>query len=121
MSTLAFLLDVPKEQLEFRRFCAWSLFLGLEALAVARDSILRKRVLKVSRTEMAEIFERVEVALADDGALRALFESFTVKLGWPKAGTVARKALDFPEWLLKLYRGPLDAKSLTELGLASSR
>ncbi len=117
---LAFLLDVPKEQLEFRRFCAWSLFLGLEALAVARDSILRKRVLKVTRTEMQSIFDRVELALADDHALSALFVSCTHKLGWPKAGSVARKALDFPEWLLKLYRGPLDAKSLAELGVASS-
>jgi len=119
LGALDFLIDVPKEQLEFRRFCAWSLFLGLEALSVARDSLRSQRVLKVSRADMSDIFMRVEGALSDDVALRALFASFAQKLGWPKKGIVSLKVLDFPDWLLKLYRGPLDARSISELGVAS--
>ena len=119
LGALDFLIDVPKEQLEFRRFCAWSLFLGLEALSVARDSLRSQRVLKVSRADMSDIFMQVEGALSDDVALRALFASFAQKLGWPKKGIVSLKVLDFPDWLLKLYRGPLDARSISELGVAS--
>lgn len=116
---LDFLLDVPKEQIEFRRFCAWSLFLGLEALSVARNSLLRKKVLKVPRAEMAAVLEKVEGALDDDNALRSLFESFASKLGWPKSLPHPRTALEFPAWMLGLYRGPLDSNSLNELGLTA--
>lgn len=117
---LDFLLDVPKEQIEFRRFCAWSLFLGLEALSVARNSLRRKSVLKVPRAQMQLVLEKVEGALEDDGAMRSLFESFTQKLGWPPKGlAIPLSAREFPEWMLQLYRGPLDSKSLAELGLSA--
>ncbi len=114
---LAFLLDLPKEQPEFRRFCAWSLFLGLEALSVARQSIFQNKVLKVPRAEMEALLVAVENALSDDGALRGLFQGFAAKLGWPKVGLGVRKSVEFPQWLLQLYRGPLDSRSLAELGV----
>ena len=116
---LGFLLEVPKEQIEFRRFCAWSLFLGLQALNVARDSLLRKRVLKVPRTQMQEMLEEVEVALADDHRLRSLFDRFAGKLGWPKGLSLKRGSVEMPDWLLRLYHGPLDSKSLQELGITA--
>lgn len=120
VKALDFLLDLPKEQIEFRRFCAWSLFLGLEALRVARQSLLRQRVLKVPRAEMETVLLKVEEALGDDSALRSLFALGASKLGWPKEVSVAaRKAVEFPEWLLTLYRGPLDSKSLIELGVSA--
>ncbi len=114
---LDFLLIVPKEQLEFRRFCAWSLFLGLEALSTARASITKGEILKVPRLEVDSIIEKVESALTDDKALSQLFESFTDRLGWKKNSTIARKALELPDWITKLYRGPLDSNSLTALGI----
>lgn len=117
---LDFLIDLPKEQIEFRRFCAWSLFLGLEALSVARDSLLRQRVLKVPRAEMATLLEKVEGALPDDGALRALFQSFAARLGWPKSLPQPHSASDFPNWMLELYRGPLTSQNLLELGLTAA-
>ena len=116
---LDFLLDVPKEQLEFRRFCAWSLFLGLEALSVARNSMKRNKVLKVPRAEMENIITNVEFALSDDGALRTLFNLFAQKLGWPKGVTPASAGPELPDWLFKLYRGPLNPQSLLELGITA--
>jgi phytoene/squalene synthetase len=114
---LDFLLDVPKEQIEFRRFCAWSLFLGLQALSVARESLLRKRVLKVPRGDMEDVFAKVEVALDDDVAMRSLFDSFAAQLGWPKRLPLPHVAREFPEWIRHLYHGPLDSQSMNELGL----
>jgi phytoene/squalene synthetase len=111
-----FLLTVPAEQLEFRRFCAWSLFLGLEALSVARESLQRQQVLKVPREEMHNILEQVENALVDERALRSLFASFTHKLGWPKT-TARLSPPQPPEWFCQVYRGPLSLESLGALGI----
>jgi hypothetical protein len=95
------------------------LFLGLEASIVARNYMLRKKFLKVPPAEIAAVLEKVEGALDDDKALRSLFESFASKLGWPKSLPHPRAALEFPAWMLSLYRGPLDSKSLGELGLTA--
>lgn len=117
VQALDFLIEIPTEQIEFRRFCAWSLFLGLEALSVARDSIARERVLKVPRGEMQALLEKVEGALHDEKELRSLFDNFRDRLGWNKPVPKSGASVEFPEWLLKLYRGPLGRASLMELGL----
>lgn len=114
-----FLLDLPREQIEFRRFCAWSLFMGLEAMSVARNSLLKNRVLKIPRAELETLLIKVEEALADDGALRSLFSFFTSKLGWPKTLPRTQVTPAFPDWLLKIYPGPLNSASLAQLGVTS--
>lgn len=119
-SALEFLLEIPFEQMEFRRFCAWSLFLGLESLNVARRSVRERRILKVGRDRTQEILAQVESGLADNGALRALFGSFQEKLGWVRgvAREPLQKSREVPSWLLSLYRGPLDVAALCQLGMA---
>ncbi len=117
-SALEFLLDLPKEQVEFRRFCAWSLFLGLEALNVARRSVVEQRVIKVGRDRANELLVEVESGLNDDGALRSLFGSFQEKLGWVRAVASSPIQQEIPTWLLSLYRGPLSAASMSQLGMA---
>ncbi len=116
---LNFLLQVPVAQHEFRRFCAWSLFLGLEALNVARESVRQRMVLKVPRQAMQQILERVETALADDHALRALFADLTQKLGWPlPQSKPSVKTEEMPAWFFNYYKGLLNPSSLRELGVA---
>ena len=119
-SALEFLLALPKEQIEFRRFCAWSLFLGLEALRVARRSLVEKQVLKVPRRQMEELFVNIEACLSDDGGMRQLFQSLTERLGWVAAEPGERGAAVVPAWFSDLYRGPLEPLSLSQLGVASS-
>ncbi len=97
---LDFLLDIPSEQIEFRRFCAWSLFLGLEALNVARRSIGEQRVLKIARRRTDEILEQVEDNLQDNNGLKQLFVSFKDNLGW--AANHAAFAGDVPRSLNQL-------------------
>lgn len=111
-NALEFLVALPARQTEFRRFCAWSLFLGLEALAVARRSLNENRVLKVQRRKMEEILGAVEEALGDEGALRQLFARGTD--GW--SGEVVATAGP-PAWFLPLYPGVLDQDALAELGV----
>lgn len=119
---LEFLLALPKEQIEFRRFCAWSLFLGLEALRVARRSLREKKILKVSRQRTEELLFAIEPSLSDDLRLRQLFESQTEGLGWSASLSAARRShevstVDGPGWLLKLYHGCLDTGHLCQLGV----
>ncbi len=118
-SALDFLLAVPVEQIEFRRFCAWSLFLGLESLSVARRSLVEKTVLKVSRTRTQELLGEVEVRLQDDSALRRLFAVFCERLGW-RAPVRVHNAVEVPDWLVKVYCGLLDVNSLKSLGISST-
>jgi hypothetical protein len=116
---MAFLAELPGEQMEFRRFCAWSLFLGLEALLVARRSLTENRVLKVSRARTEELLAAVEDTLADNNGLLKLFETLSEKLGWVPAVTAqAARSVPVPEWLLRLYHGPLEPPSLSQLGVA---
>jgi len=97
---LDFLLHIPFEQVEFRRFCAWSLFLGLEALNAARRSLTEKRVIKIARQRTDEILSEVEANLADNNRLSAMFQVFKEKLGW--ANLPAAFAGDRPRSLAQL-------------------
>jgi phytoene/squalene synthetase len=115
-----FLLSLPSEQIEFRRFCAWSLFLGLEAVSAARASLSAGRIFKVSRDKATEIVGAVEEALADDRRLAQMFTQALEKLGWARAAGPAAVSAVLPEWLLRLYRGRLQPTGLSELGLAIS-
>lgn len=113
-SALDFLLALPKEQMEFRRFCAWSLFLGLESLSVARRSVDEQKVVKVPRERAELLLGEVESRLTDDRALQSLFKSFGERLGWSRV-SVWPRSLEVPSWILQVYRGLLDSNSLKGL------
>jgi phytoene/squalene synthetase len=114
---LAFLTELPREQKEFRRFCAWSLFLGLESLIAARDSLSRGETIKVSRERMQELIEDVEIRLDDDAELAHLFDRLCARLGWAAPESLSVGAEAVPQWLLDLYQGPLEPGSLSQLGV----
>lgn len=90
---LEFILDIPAEQPEFRRFCAWSLFLGLEALNSARRSMGEQRVIKVARKRTEEIVQEVENNLLNNVALKKMFQSFKDNLGWVSMGDDTPRSL----------------------------
>lgn len=115
----AFLEALPIEQVEFRRFCAWSLFLGLESLVVARESVRQYQVLKVARGRAEQIIADVEEALQTSSpqVLRELFQRATAKLGWPTVPSPVSTGYLVPEWFGNLYRGLLNPQSLAALGI----
>lgn len=112
---IEFLSEVPVEQMEFRRFCAWSLFLGLETL----------RAKKLTRKETESILAEVEESLADNGKLKNLFNSFSSRLGWAISGAKL-KAGDMEgvgvfaevQWIKDLYKGGLKPNSFKALGMS---
>lgn len=113
-----FLVDLPKEQIEFRRFCAWSFFLGLEAIYASKASVQAQSVIKVSREKAAEIVASVEDALNDGNSLRSLGTAAFEKLGW--RGGVDRTPMHstLPSWLIEFYAGGLKTVTLQELDLS---
>lgn len=117
---LEFLLTLPPGQVEFRRFCAWSLFLGLEAVNASRASVSARTVVKVSRDKATEIIAAVEEALSDNGALTAMFLQALKPLGWVRSAQATVSGKTVPEWLLRFYRGRLQPSTLLELGISSS-
>lgn len=114
-----FLLQLPAEQIEFRRFCAWSLFLGLESVSAARASLNARKVLKVSRDRTTEIIGAVEDALNNDRAMLDLFNAALQRLSWTRSTGLAASPAVLPDWLLRFYRGRLQAPGLQQLGLAT--
>lgn len=111
MRAFEFLLSVPAEQIEFRRFCGWSLFLGLESVGVAGPGA----VIKVPRARAEEIVTDVDGALKDDMRLRALFDTAFAKIGWDKMTKTVNSPVVIPEWLYGIYQGYLSRESLSDV------
>jgi phytoene/squalene synthetase len=78
--SLAYLEGLPEQQPEFRRFCAWSLFLGLETLNGLRQFGQNK----VARDVVERVFTRVEEGfLSRELGLRGYFEELARQI-WPE-------------------------------------
>lgn len=109
---LQFLTDLPLEQVEFRRFCAWSLFMGLASL--------RKKE-KLTRDETQEVIQSVEENLQDNQGLLNLFINAAQALGWKafdSQGQDSKKPAEIPPWFLNLYKGQLPPERLVSLGIS---
>jgi phytoene/squalene synthetase len=117
---LDFLCSIPKEQVEFRQFCAWSLFLGLETLRTARASFWRRTLVKISRAHTQKLLAKVDSMIIDNKKLREFFFSQAKRLNWEFSSNQGKTHLgQSPEWLPELYRGQLDSESLVKLGLGA--
>jgi len=115
---LEFLCSIPNEQVEFRQFCGWSLFLGLETLILSRASFLKRVVMKVSRPQTEKLMARVDEVIRDNQRLKDFFFEQAGRLSWDFS-TVKVTDGRSPEWLSQLYRGRLDSLSLARLGVGS--
>jgi phytoene/squalene synthetase len=114
---LDFLCSIPTEQVEFRQFCGWSLFLGLETLVVARASFWKKALIKISRDHTKKLLAHVDAIVIDNEKLRAFFYAQSQQLGWDYSVAAPQPVTPSPEWLADIYRGQLDRQSLLRLGV----
>lgn len=108
---LDFLTELPLEQVEFRRFCAWSLFMGLASL---------KKKEKLTRGETEGIILSVEEKLQDNQGLVNLFLRAAQALGWKADDSKTSKLQEgqVPAWFLGLYQGQLKPEGLATLGIS---
>jgi hypothetical protein len=114
---LEFLCSIPAEQIEFRQFCGWSLFLGIETLVVAKANSLKRMLSKISRTETSHLLEQIDAMITDNSRLKDFFFQRASQLNWPTA-QANLGGEESPDWLTQIYRGRLDRQSLSKLGLA---
>jgi len=108
-----FLEEIPLRHVEFRRFCAWSLFLGLESLK--GDSK------KLSRRQTEQVLLQVEENLQDAPALRNHFSHVFEALGGEfSASPIQERGLkpSAPAWIEELYQGELKPLEMGALGLS---
>lgn len=115
VEAFAFLTDLPQSQPEFRRFCTWSLMLGLEAVKYARESRSQGHVIKVPRARTEELIGEIEGVLDNPDELRALFDLLMANLGWDVVPAGKKPTQEPPEWLKSLYRGELNSEHLAQL------
>jgi phytoene/squalene synthetase len=113
---LEFLCSIPENQVEFRQFCGWSLFLGLETLIFSRASFLKRIAMKISRPQTEKLLAHVDDMIRDNQRLKAFFFEQAQRLNWDFSAVPAVQTTS-PEWLSRLYRGRLDGRSLSKLGL----
>lgn len=105
-----FLSELPLEQVEFRRFCAWSLFMGLNSMGRSK---------KPTRPETEDLLLQVEERLQDNAKLKELFKTFSEKLDWKESSLPrARAELAAPGWLMGLYKGKLESVAVGSLGIS---
>lgn len=116
---LDFLCSIPAEQVEFRQFCGWSLFLGLETLMNARGSFLSKIFRRISRDKTRKLLDEVDRVVSDNQRLREFFFSQTRALGWDFSQGMISPGGASPNWFSSHYRGRLDSESLLQLGIGS--
>ncbi len=64
-SALKYILAIPKDDLGYRTFCGWSLFLGLASLAAPGG--------KVSREALEPLLGRIRALVADNGQIERAF------------------------------------------------
>jgi hypothetical protein len=110
---IEFLTELPLEQVEFRRFCAWSLFMGIDSL---------KREVKPTRPETEDLLVVVEENLQDNLRLNELFKTLTTPMGWvhssPKAQKLTHPEGPAPSWMMGLYKGQLGSRAVGSLGIS---
>ena len=107
---------LPASRLDYRVFCAWSLFLGLKTLPVLAES--NPAVVKIERSETEALFRKVEDFAGDTQRLRIEFENLVSAV--PQSKSLPAEAMGsslVPGWFSQSYFGSLSAPDLQTLGL----
>ncbi len=115
---LRYIEAMPRSRVDYRVFCAWSLFLGLRTLPLLKSG----QALKLERTETEQLFRDLENWVQSDtlryefGQLLAAADlgenSKAVLISTRNTGAIA-----LPDWFKQSYSGLLTASDIQALGL----
>ncbi|MFN8943497.1 MAG: squalene/phytoene synthase family protein, partial [Pseudobdellovibrionaceae bacterium] len=67
---------IPKHLNDFKLFCSWALFLGLNALSDMVSSSEKSNQTKISREQAKQLFGQLKTMITDGISLKALYHQF---------------------------------------------
>jgi phytoene/squalene synthetase len=67
--SLRYLTALPADEIGYRTFCAWSLFLGLASMPWIQESFEKGGGIKIPRDATQALLEEIEAIVGDDGAI----------------------------------------------------
>lgn len=116
---------LPIEQVAYRVFCLWSLFLGLRTLPILKTHLKTQSSgqleTKIPREETLSIFKQIENTASD---LITIRESFDELIGqvFPKANNFAvfeQNSASLEKWAPRFYTGVLSSEDFKSLKMAN--
>jgi phytoene/squalene synthetase len=121
---LQYLLSLPQDEVGYRTFCGWSLFLGVASLPWITQAFESKHQTKIPRALTQTLLTSLEGIIQDNEALMKGFEEFLSFLPEGECHSVASCApgssansRDDGSWFLGLTRGTLGMTEMTQLGM----
>jgi farnesyl-diphosphate farnesyltransferase len=89
LPALEYTLAIPAEEPGLRLFCLWPLFFAVLTLSALQGNpqVFEAEPVKISRTQVAEVVAATQAQVADDTALRSLFEQYGGRLKSPSPAT----------------------------------
>lgn len=114
-----YLVSIPREQKEYRLFCAWSLFLGLASLPFIQRSWMAGIFGKIPRMFTEKLLHSVEMVIDDNQALLRLFQEQLPELPQLSRNLASGVPglVDF-SWFDSIYEGSMSPAHRRALGLA---
>ncbi len=116
-AALKYLLQIPSQQVGYRIFCAWSLFLGLFTLPRLVRTEGQDKISRPSRLQTWNFLRKVESRITDDAALMELFDELMRRADLPTvlpdldSSSLSLQILRDPthkfSWVKKCYMGRL--------------
>ncbi|MCB0414567.1 MAG: squalene/phytoene synthase family protein [Bdellovibrionales bacterium] len=119
LGSFRYLESIPLELKNYRLFCAWSLFIGLQSLPVIQEGFKKNVVKKLSRTKTLILVQRIKSSISHPTEIKALFDQLldSTNLGDIEVSPV--EVVSDHREILKMpyYSGDLTRNELVQLGV----
>lgn len=118
LGALRYIESIPREQLNYRVFCLWSLFLGLATLPLLKTQTEQMLEPKLSREMSRALFDEIAGRAGDGDWVRQTFIELFENAGLEKEIAPREPGVDTaPSWFQKAYQGQLVPHDLAALGV----
>jgi hypothetical protein len=122
IGALNYLIALPNDEVGYRTFCAWSLFLGLASLPWIEKDYTQGGDLKIPRSDTLILLSEIESIVQDDYAIRIRGDEYLRFLSSASIrshSSVSQKEDDH-SWFFRLSTGSLQTHELVELGFVKA-
>ena len=113
--SLQYLMALPVEEVQYRTFCGWSLFLGAASLPWIEDAYVQNQSITIPRNITLQLLQDVAGIVQDNAQLRTRLQPLLQSI--PAPPPMAADALSLPDWFRDLCSPSLPLPDMRELGL----